>query len=88
MPYAVPMARPDVSAGNALVSTLTDTGKISAAPRPCRPRNAMIAPALGATAHSTDATPNSAIPTSRVGRRPRMSPRRPAGTMNAPSTNM
>ena len=46
------------SAGKALVSTLTETGKISAAPSPCSARNAMTMPADGASAHSTDATPN------------------------------
>ena len=34
MPYASPIMRPDCAGGNAFVMTLTDAGKISAAPAP------------------------------------------------------
>lgn len=88
MPYANPIAWPARAAGKALVSTLTDTGKISAAPRPCTARSAITAPADGATAHNAEATPNIAMPTSSMRLRPKMSPILPAGTMNAPSVSM
>ena len=47
------MARLARTAGKAFVRTLTETGKISAAPRPCTARKAITSVADG-----TDATPN------------------------------
>jgi hypothetical protein len=72
----------------AFVSTLTETGKISAAPTPCSARKAMTNVADGAGAHRTDASPNNPTPASSVRRRPKMSPMRLAGTMNAPRVSM
>ena len=48
----------------------------------------MTTVADGAMAQNTEAMPNSAIPTSRVRRRPKMSPMRPAGAMKAPKASM
>ena len=52
MPYANPIAWLARAAGNALVNTLTETGKMSAAPSPCSARNAMTRVADGDTAHT------------------------------------
>ena len=71
-----------------MVNTLTDTGNINAAPTPWSARNATIMPTVGDRAHPTEAIPNSAIPDSSARRRPKMSPIRPAGTMNAPKVSM
>jgi hypothetical protein len=82
------MACPARVAGKALVNTLTDTGKMNAAPKPWSARKPMRAPADGATAHNAEATPNRATPARSALRRPNRSPIRPAGTMNAPSVSM
>ena len=48
----------------------------------------MTSVADGASAHSAEDKPNNAMPAKRARRRPKMSPMRPAGTMNAPSVSM
>lgn len=64
------MAWPAFAAGKALVSTLIETGKISAAPRPCTARKTMSTVTDGASAHVADAKPNSATPANNARRRP------------------
>ena len=48
----------------------------------------MTSVADGPSAHSAEDSPNNATPVSSVRRRPKMSPMRPAGAMNAPSASM
>ena len=42
----------------------------------------------GASAHSAEDKPNNAMPAKSARRRPKISPIRPAGTMNEPSASM
>jgi len=76
------------SSGNALVSAAIPTGKLMAAPTPCSTRKRMTMPAESDRAAASDVTPNTATPASRTRLRPRMSPSRPPGIMNAPTASM
>ena len=88
MPYALPMADWRRSSGNAFVSAAMPTGKLSAAPTPCSTRKAMTMPADSDRPAASDVTPNRATPARSTRLRPRMSPRRPPGIMNAPTASM
>jgi hypothetical protein len=56
-------------------------------PSPANARNAITISVEGATAHSSDATPNSAMQASNVRLQPKMLPMRSAGTMKGPKTS-
>ena len=58
----IPIAAPRRSGGKAALSSVSPSGMMNAAPTPCSARAAISAPAPGASAHSADATVNSARP--------------------------
>lgn len=69
-----PRARGRSRGSNAPVSSPSASGITKAAPAPCNARAAISTPALGATAHATDAAPNSPTPSVNIRLRPYRSP--------------
>jgi hypothetical protein len=72
----------------ALVTSAKPAGMISAAPTPCTARAAMSTGTDVATPHTSELSPNTAIPVSSTSRRPSISPSRPAGISTAPRAIM
>ena len=69
----VPIARPRSSSGKTAMIVASVLGTSSAPAAPCTMRAATSSSAVGATAHISDVTPNSAVPSAKTRRRPNRS---------------
>ena len=82
-PDQAPIVRARSSGSNEAWISASDPGVSSAPPMPCSTRAAMRNPAVGATAHSSDAVANHATPTRNTRRRPYRSPSAPPSRISA-----
>ncbi|MNG07975.1 hypothetical protein D3C84_913040 [compost metagenome] len=80
---STPIALPIFSLGTAPLTSAMVSAIMVAAPMPCTARAAISNHRLGASAHRSEATVNSAMPISSNRRRPRRSPSRPTLTISA-----
>ncbi|MNS80513.1 hypothetical protein D3C72_1141940 [compost metagenome] len=80
---STPIALPIFSLGTAPLTSAMVSAIMVAAPMPCTARAAISNHRLGARAHRSEATVNSAMPISSNRRRPRRSPSRPTLTISA-----
>ena len=71
-PQAVhdPIAAPRSSGAKAATMTASDDGVTNAAAAPCRARAAISTPIVGASAQTTESTPNAATPIANTRRSP------------------
>jgi hypothetical protein len=74
-PRYSPIALPRRAGGNTALISVSDSGSTIAAPTPCTARAVISAPMLGASAHATEPSVNTASPTVNTRRRPNRSPR-------------
>ena len=88
-PHAVhePMAAPRSSSGNVATMTASALGASSAPARPWSARAATSVPIVGATAQSSEVTPNPPTPSAKIRRSPNRSPSEPPTRMSEPSTS-
>ncbi len=82
-----PIAAPRSRGGKADTITASELGASSAPKIPCSTRPATSTSMLGASAHSSDATPNPATPIEKTRRSPSTSPSEPPMRMSAPSAS-
>jgi hypothetical protein len=73
-PDQMPRARPRFSGANTSLRRVSESGVITAPPRPCSARAAMSASVVGASAAAADETVKMPIPTAKTVRRPSRSP--------------
>ena len=73
-PDQMPSASPRLSAAKASLSRVSDSGVITAPPRPCTARAAISASVVGASAAAAEATVKIATPDANTVRRPSRSP--------------
>ena len=83
----VPIAAPRSAPANVEVISARDAGVKSAPAMPCRPRKTISVSTFGATAQSTDATPNQATPRRKTRASPKMSPSDPPTRISEPSVS-
>jgi hypothetical protein len=70
----MPRARPRLSTANASLSSVSDSGVMTAPPSPCTARAAISDSVVGANAAATDASVNTVTPAAKTVRRPSRSP--------------
>ena len=85
-PAHTPTAVPRWREGNTDSASPSEAGMSTAAPAACSARAAISAGSSGATAHPSDAMPNTTSPARKHARRPMLSAARPAGSSSAAST--
>ncbi len=85
-PAHIPTAVPRCCGGNTDSASPREVGISTAAPAACSARQAISAGSPGATAHPSDATPNTTSPARNNSRRPMPSAARPAGSSSVAST--
>ena len=85
-PAHIPTAVPRCRGGNTDSASPREVGISTAAPAACSARQAISAGSPGATAHPSDATPNTTSPARKNSRRPMPSAARPAGSSSVAST--
>ena len=83
----VPIAAPRSAPENVDVMTASEAGVSSAPATPWMARKTISEVEVGAAAHSTDATPNSATPSVNMRTSPKMSPSEPPTRMSEPSVS-
>ena len=87
-PAQMPIAWPRSAGGNALVMIDSVAGIISAAPTPCRARDATSQPSDGAKPIVAEAIAKMDTPVRNMNRRPKMSPRRPPVTSSTANVSV
>ncbi|MDF2848673.1 MAG: hypothetical protein K0R97_2655 [Oerskovia sp.] len=87
-PPQIPIASARLARGTASAMRARDSGMIAAAPAPWTARAAMSAEGVSATAHATDASVNTAIPTTKTRRRPNRSPSEAATSMRVANASV
>ena len=83
-----PMAPPRSAGGKAVMMTARALGVSSAPKTPCSARAATSTSIVGASAHSSDATPKPATPSENTRRSPYTSPSEPPTRISDPSVSM